>query len=481
MSHQPHPIRKRLRVLRLIIGICPVVALAEPAGPVDAPHISVNEAMLAVKADCERDTGVLNARRAEIAAQRQPLAEQLDALRGTVRERRAEVARLRRQQQHGEREQAALEAEVAGLEDACHFLRAIFTEYARAMETRVSTAEAARWTARLQPIQTDLMAGDAVDGLADAVGRLLALSAAFNADRLGGSVFEGAALDDDGIEHAGRFVALGPTAYFAAYEKGPAGLAVTRFGAVQPAVYDRFPAAVSTAIRSLVAGAPARVPVDVTDGDAIKVARARTTFAQHVRKGGLVMVPLLVVAIAAIALSVWKAIDLAGIRVDSGEAVAIAIAAARRGDSEAARQAAANIRQPLRTLVEEAIEHRNAPRDHIEERLHACVLNTLPRLERHLGTLAVLGGIAPLLGLLGTVTGMIHTFQLVTLFGSGDAKLLSGGISEALVTTEAGLVIAIPVLLVHAFLARRARGTLGSLERAAVGIVNDLTFRSADA
>jgi biopolymer transport protein ExbB len=107
------------------------------------------------------------------------------------------------------------------------------------------------------------------------------------------------------------------------------------------------------------------------------------------------------------------------------------------------------------------------------------VLCTVPKLERHLGTLAVFGGIAPLLGLLGTVTGMIHTFQLVTVFGSGDAKLLSGGISEALITTEFGLAIAIPVLLIHAFFARRVRNMISHLEQTAVMMINALKSQEA--
>ena len=98
----------------------------------------------------------------------------------------------------------------------------------------------------------------------------------------------------------------------------------------------------------------------------------------------------------------------------------------------------------------------------------------MPKLEQHLGTLAVLGGVAPLLGLLGTVTGMIHTFDLVTIFGTGEARLLSGGISEALITTKFGLGIAIPVLLVHAFFARRIRTVVAELENAAIRVVNAL-------
>jgi biopolymer transport protein ExbB len=220
------------------------------------------------------------------------------------------------------------------------------------------------------------------------------------------------------------------------------------------------------------------VPVDVTAGDAIKVKEAKQTLIGHMKDGGFVMVPLLLVAAAALVLALWKCIELGGIRVRSGPQLDEVIDAVIKGDISVASEKAGNIKEPLRSLLEEAVEHHDSPRDHLEEIMHEHVLNSLPKLERNLATLAVLGGIAPLLGLLGTVTGMIHTFQLVTIFGSGDAKLLSGGISEALVTTETGLAIAIPVLLVHSFLARRARTIVGALERMAVAIVNDLKVRS---
>ena len=348
------------------------------------------------------------------------------------------------------------------------------------METRVGSAEAARLGERLRPIHQAL-AEEESEGFADAVAGLLTLSATMNEDRLGGSLFEGVALDADGIERPGRFAALGPVAYFAADGEGPAGLAATQFGASQPGIYDRFPGEVASTVRALTAGKAARVPVDMTGGGAIQVAEARPSILEHLRKGGFVMIPLLAVALAAVVLTVWKTIELGRIQIQPVRQLDAAIEAAQHDDDATAREAVTGLRQPLRSLVEEAIEHRHSGRDHLEEIMHEHVLAALPRLERHLGTLAVLGGIAPLLGLLGTVTGMIHTFQLVTIFGSGDAKLLSGGISEALVTTETGLAIAIPVLLVHAFLARRARGILGALERIAVGIVNRLAVRSSGA
>ena len=478
MNRKTKGAARRFLALCLVLFICPLTLNAQTAQNRDLSDGSVKEAVLAAKADIERDTQELNELRARIAEHRRPLAERLEALQATVKQRRADVERIRRLRTQGEKEQAALEAEATAVEEECHFLNALFVEYTRAMETRVGAAESARLVERLRPIQTTLATEETTDGFAQAIGDLLALSEDWNAERFGGCLFEGVALDHNGIERPGRFAALGPVAWFAADGDGPTG--VTQFGAAQPAIYNRLAGTQTAAIRDLVAGGVARVPVDVTAGDAIKVADARPTFLEHVRKGGFVMIPLLIVAVAAVALAIWKAVELGGIRVQPGRDAHVAIEAARRGDAAAAREAASGIKPPLRSLVEEAIEHRDSPRDHLEEIMHEHVLTLLPRLERNLGTLAVLGGIAPLLGLLGTVTGMIHTFQLVTIFGSGDAKLLSGGISEALVTTETGLAIAIPVLLVHAFLARRARGIIGALERAAVGIVNDINVRGID-
>jgi hypothetical protein len=88
--------------------------------------------------------------------------------------------------------------------------------------------------------------------------------------------------------------------------------------------------------------------------------------------------------------------------------------------------------------------------------------------------IAICAASAPLLGLLGTVTGIIDTFKMMTVFGSGDVKALSGGISKALITTEYGLIVAIPSLLLHAFLSRKARAIVASMEGAAVAFANQV-------
>ena len=111
-------------------------------------------------------------------------------------------------------------------------------------------------------------------------------------------------------------------------------------------------------------------------------------------------------------------------------------------------------------------------------KLDEAVLKELKPLESWLNTVRVLAAVAPLLGLLGTVTGMIKTFQQITLFGTGDPKIMAGGISEALVTTMLGLISAIPLLLIHSFAATTARRVGQVLEEQAAGLIAEHAERT---
>ncbi|HUG98624.1 MAG TPA: MotA/TolQ/ExbB proton channel family protein [Gammaproteobacteria bacterium] len=107
----------------------------------------------------------------------------------------------------------------------------------------------------------------------------------------------------------------------------------------------------------------------------------------------------------------------------------------------------------------------------LELKLDEAILREIPRLERWQGSIKVIAAVAPLLGLLGTVTGMIATFQAITLFGTGDPKLMAGGISQALVTTVLGLAVAIPLVLLHSVVASRSKALIEVLEEQSAGIV----------
>ncbi len=113
----------------------------------------------------------------------------------------------------------------------------------------------------------------------------------------------------------------------------------------------------------------------------------------------------------------------------------------------------------------------------LELKLDDAVLREIPALEARLGWLKILAAVAPLLGLLGTVTGMILTFQQITLFGTGDPKLMAGGISQALMTTVLGLVVAIPMVLLHAMLNARSKALIQVLEEESAGLIAEQAER----
>jgi biopolymer transport protein ExbB len=116
----------------------------------------------------------------------------------------------------------------------------------------------------------------------------------------------------------------------------------------------------------------------------------------------------------------------------------------------------------------------------LEARLDEAILNQVPRLERGLSTISILAAVAPLLGLLGTVVGMIDTFQSITLFGTGDPRTMSSGISQALVTTQLGLSVAIPIVLLHTLVSGKSTRLIQILDEQSAGMIARLMERRSD-
>jgi len=132
-----------------------------------------------------------------------------------------------------------------------------------------------------------------------------------------------------------------------------------------------------------------------------------------------------------------------------------------------------NDSNPLGRIQAAYEEHKGEDLGTLQLHLDDAVLQELPALERGLNLVKVLAAVAPLMGLLGTVIGMIVTFQAITLFGTGDPKLMAGGISQALITTVLGLIAAVPLLILHAFASSTSRRLGQILEEQSVSLVAD--------
>jgi len=126
---------------------------------------------------------------------------------------------------------------------------------------------------------------------------------------------------------------------------------------------------------------------------------------------------------------------------------------------------------PLGRILSVYESEQRAAVDTLDLKLDEAVLREIPQLEKFQAMIKVFAGVAPLLGLLGTVVGMIKTFQSITLFGTGDPKLMADGISQALVTTVAGLVVAIPLVFMHALVSGQSRSLIEILEEQSAGMI----------
>ncbi|MDA7542023.1 MotA/TolQ/ExbB proton channel family protein [Gammaproteobacteria bacterium] len=136
-----------------------------------------------------------------------------------------------------------------------------------------------------------------------------------------------------------------------------------------------------------------------------------------------------------------------------------------------ANQEAADISNPLGRVLKVGKENFEKDIDTLELKLAEAIMAERPAIDQGIGFIKIISVIAPLAGLLGTVTGMIVTFQMITLYGTGDPKLMAGGISQALVTTVLGLLVAIPTSLLHSFTQSSARGIISILEEQSTGIL----------
>lgn len=172
--------------------------------------------------------------------------------------------------------------------------------------------------------------------------------------------------------------------------------------------------------------------------------------------GGIVGYVITAVFAFAIALAVWRFIVLFGM----SKAVKTQLKTEVADDSN-----------PLGRVLKVAADNPGLDAESLELKLHEAVLKERPSIESGLNLLKIIAMVAPLLGLLGTVTGMIITFQMITLFGAGDPKAMAGGISQALITTVLGLVVAIPTVLMHTLVNGKAQGILHVLEEQSAGIV----------
>ena len=199
-------------------------------------------------------------------------------------------------------------------------------------------------------------------------------------------------------------------------------------------------------------------PVDPTRGQLLGLLVQTPSLSERIAQGQIVGYTILVLGAIGLVLAFWRLLVLTG------------IAAKVRAQTKNLNKAGNN---PLGRVIKVALDNPNVDIEGLELKLGEAIMKETPKLNALLPFLKIISVVAPLLGLLGTVTGMIITFQAITLYGAGDPKLMAGGISTALVTTVEGLVVAIPMVFLHTLVSSRARRLTQILQEEAAGMLSD--------
>jgi biopolymer transport protein ExbB len=212
------------------------------------------------------------------------------------------------------------------------------------------------------------------------------------------------------------------------------------------------------------------LPCDVSGSLSTQLAVEPWTLRGWVMAGGVFMWPIMLAVFLATGLAIERFVALHRLRVQPLVAEKV-LEDLRAGRAQAAREQVAAGETPLDRVLRAGLDAMGLSRPSREAALEAALLHEQPLFEKSLSLLAALAAIAPLLGLLGTVTGMIGTFEAIAVNGTGNPRLLSGGISEALITTQAGLLTAVPILLLHAWIGREVDQRQSVLEQTAASLL----------
>ncbi len=274
----------------------------------------------------------------------------------------------------------------------------------------------------------------------------------------------------DGTEVQGRIIRVGNVA---AYGVSPQGA-----GALAPAGEGRlkiWSVAAEDTATALGSGNPPGVLgmfLFESETRAIEETEGKTILSV-INSGGTIGWIIVVLGVIGLVLAILRFIFLRSASASTDKIVSAVGDQVRKGDLDAALKACDRFKGSTARVVKAAVRNLDRDRAHLEDIISEAILHESGHLNRFGAIILVIAGVAPLLGLLGTVTGMITTFDIITEFGTGDPKLLSGGISIALVTTELGLAVAIPMLLLGNILSGWAESIKDDMEKGALRVINN--------
>ncbi len=432
----------------------------------------------AKKAEADRQAAEAHAQEvdAKITSDRAALIAEVEKLEAQAKQLMADVQALQKRKADGQVKHEALNEKWTTKEVEYREISGNVRIAAKDIEALLNTSQlTALSPGRLDRIAPVLDTGyfpgiDDISGMTDIL---------LNEMRRSGQVTlqQGPYVGRDGENHTGDILTLGK---FTALYRSPEEVGFLTYSPDSKKLFalinlpDR---KMTKGIANYFAGKSEMAPIDIASGESLVGIGDNASLIDEFKAGGNIMWPIMVVGLVVIVFTTHKLIYLKRVHGDTDAIMGTVNDLAEKGDwagVDAFMQKHQGHNWPVLNVIREGIRARREDRETLESVLQESILREMPRLERGVSVMAVLGAIAPLLGLLGTVTGMITTFQVITLYGTGDPKLMSSGISEALVATKWGLCVAVPTMLIHTLLSRRVHGVVSDMEEKAVTLSNTI-------
>ncbi len=411
----------------------------------------------------------------KIFSERETLLAEMDKLRKQTRQLEHEVDGLKTSIKSLEREKQALEPERKRIETDLHELTGMIRVVARDCQAVLSESH---FTA-LHPDRLDfidpILSMKHFPGIDD----LNALSALLwqeieLADEVG--LNQGAYINAAGKRIDAQILTLGGFMAISHNGKETGILNYAPGSREFVSLSSPLPGRIARNLEKYLTGKTASVWIDISNGAALRQLINKPTFKKQLDKGGPIVWPIIILALTALIMGLERAFSLHKVHTDTDTLMDEINTCAADGNWEGCSRIIDDTPGgPVTRILADGIANRSESRETMESILQESILRELPALEKFLPTINILGAIAPLLGLLGTVSGMINTFHVITLYGTGDPRIMSGGISEALITTELGLAVAIPIMLIHTLLSRRVDHIVADMEEKAVALCNTIT------
>jgi len=349
----------------------------------------------------------------------------------------------------------------------------ILRQYAKTLPTRLHPAENQKYLSALE--MAERAAASHLDD-SDAELKELLKAATIGMDRLRasalGSRFEGKALRNGTEALNGNFAVYGPAVYFSSQDGKFQGMSpAAQSGAEYPNVVS-LQGVDNLATAEAIKSGTGALPIDGTMGKALEVQANEDTMMDTIKKGGLVGHCILGLGVISLIITIFKFFQIKNFHIPSRRSINDILDSLVSNRNEDAASIAQKIPGMSGDLVRTGVKHFFDKRKVLEEALFEKLMGIKPKLDSMLPFLGLTAAVAPLMGLLGTVLGIIKTFQSMVLYGTGNAKNFSAGISEALITTAEGLIVAIPVLVLHGLMKAMAKGKSGDAEGIAISLIN---------